>query len=144
MGRAAGSTRPGRVIIFAGIVANLPSAIVNLLELGRTGALSTTIILLVIKGGDLGTARQADAGRTTREVDIDNPLVGADHAAVLLNLSGQRVGQGDRVDLRLIWQLDGGVQRRDLEVGPQDVLGHGEPVRAEPGHAVGGGTKANV
>ncbi|HEX2018688.1 MAG TPA: preprotein translocase subunit SecY [Aurantimonas sp.] len=36
------------LIIFAGIVANLPSAIANLLELGRTGALSTAIILLVI------------------------------------------------------------------------------------------------
>ncbi|WAP67791.1 preprotein translocase subunit SecY [Jiella pelagia] len=36
------------LIIFAGIVAHLPSAVANLLELGRTGALSTTIILLVI------------------------------------------------------------------------------------------------
>tara|TARA_R110002020_G_scaffold67579_1_gene177441 strand:+ start:128 stop:1471 length:1344 start_codon:yes stop_codon:yes gene_type:complete len=36
------------LIIFAGIVAHLPAAIANLLELGRTGALSTTIILLVI------------------------------------------------------------------------------------------------
>ena len=36
------------LIIFAGIVANLPSAIANLLELGRTGALSSFVILLVI------------------------------------------------------------------------------------------------
>ncbi|KQT48659.1 preprotein translocase subunit SecY [Aureimonas sp. Leaf454] len=36
------------LIIFAGIVANLPAAIANLLELGRTGALSASIILLVI------------------------------------------------------------------------------------------------
>ncbi|KQT60240.1 MULTISPECIES: preprotein translocase subunit SecY [unclassified Aureimonas] len=36
------------LIIFAGIVANLPHAIANLLELGRTGALSATIILLVV------------------------------------------------------------------------------------------------
>ncbi|KQT83553.1 preprotein translocase subunit SecY [Aurantimonas sp. Leaf443] len=36
------------LIIFAGIVANLPSALANLLELGRTGALSTAIILLVV------------------------------------------------------------------------------------------------
>ena len=36
------------LIIFAGIVANLPSAVANLLELGRTGALSTVVILLVI------------------------------------------------------------------------------------------------
>ncbi|MDE0921655.1 preprotein translocase subunit SecY [Aurantimonas coralicida] len=36
------------LIIFAGIVAHLPSAIANLLELGRTGALSTAVILLVI------------------------------------------------------------------------------------------------
>jgi hypothetical protein len=34
-----------------------------------------------------------------------------------LDLSRQRVGQGDRVDLRLIRQLDGGVQiERDVLV----------------------------
>ncbi|MCK0199006.1 preprotein translocase subunit SecY [Ancylobacter sp. 6x-1] len=36
------------LIIFAGIVAELPSAIVNTLELGRQGAISTGIILAVI------------------------------------------------------------------------------------------------
>ncbi|SKA11407.1 preprotein translocase subunit SecY [Consotaella salsifontis] len=36
------------LIIFTGIVANLPAAIARLLELGRTGALSTGIILTVI------------------------------------------------------------------------------------------------
>ncbi len=36
------------LIIFAGIVAELPSAIAGTLELGRQGALSTTIILLLI------------------------------------------------------------------------------------------------
>jgi preprotein translocase subunit SecY len=36
------------LIIFAGIAANLPAALAQLLELGRTGALSTAIILLVI------------------------------------------------------------------------------------------------
>ncbi|MEF2074470.1 preprotein translocase subunit SecY [Consotaella aegiceratis] len=36
------------LIIFTGIVANLPSAVARLLELGRTGALSTGIILGVI------------------------------------------------------------------------------------------------
>ncbi|KAA0970941.1 preprotein translocase subunit SecY [Aureimonas fodinaquatilis] len=36
------------LIIFAGIVANLPSAVANLLELGRTGALSAFVILMVI------------------------------------------------------------------------------------------------
>ncbi|MFD2239052.1 preprotein translocase subunit SecY [Aureimonas populi] len=36
------------LIIFAGIVANLPSAIAQLLELGRTGALSMGIIGLVV------------------------------------------------------------------------------------------------
>ena len=34
------------LIIFAGIVANLPSAIAGTLELGRTGALSTTVVIL--------------------------------------------------------------------------------------------------
>ncbi|MFS8146788.1 preprotein translocase subunit SecY [Rhizobium sp. R635] len=36
------------LIIFAGIAAGLPSALAGTLELGRTGALSTTLILLVI------------------------------------------------------------------------------------------------
>ncbi|MTI10656.1 MULTISPECIES: preprotein translocase subunit SecY [Curvivirga] len=36
------------LIIFAGIVANLPSALVGTLELGRTGALSTIFILFLL------------------------------------------------------------------------------------------------
>jgi preprotein translocase subunit SecY len=36
------------LIIFAGIVASLPSAVAGTLELGRTGALSTTMILALI------------------------------------------------------------------------------------------------
>jgi preprotein translocase subunit SecY len=36
------------LIIFSGIVANLPSALIGTLELGREGALSTTIIALVL------------------------------------------------------------------------------------------------
>ncbi|MDF2367886.1 MAG: preprotein translocase subunit SecY [Sneathiella sp.] len=36
------------LIIFAGIVAQLPSALVGTLELGRTGALSTFVILLLL------------------------------------------------------------------------------------------------
>ncbi|WMS41747.1 preprotein translocase subunit SecY [Acuticoccus sp. MNP-M23] len=36
------------LIIFAGIIAELPSAVAGMLELGRQGALSTPIILLVI------------------------------------------------------------------------------------------------
>ncbi len=36
------------LIIFAGIVANLPSAISKTFELGRTGAISTTFIILIV------------------------------------------------------------------------------------------------
>ncbi len=36
------------LIIFAGIVANLPSALVRTLELGRTGALSTILIVAIL------------------------------------------------------------------------------------------------
>jgi preprotein translocase subunit SecY len=36
------------LIIFSGIVANLPAAIAQVLELGRTGALSTIVIVLII------------------------------------------------------------------------------------------------
>ena len=43
------------LIIFSGIVARLPSALVNTLELGRTGALEIWVILallVVVVGGD--------------------------------------------------------------------------------------------
>ncbi len=36
------------LIIMAGIVANLPAALANTLELGRTGALSTGFIILLL------------------------------------------------------------------------------------------------
>ena len=36
------------LIIFAGIVANLPSALVGTLELGRMGSLSATFIIFLI------------------------------------------------------------------------------------------------
>jgi preprotein translocase subunit SecY len=36
------------LIIFSGIVANLPAALIQTLELGRTGALSTAVIILVL------------------------------------------------------------------------------------------------
>lgn len=38
------------LIIYAGIVANLPSALVSLFELGRSGALSTPLILAMLVG----------------------------------------------------------------------------------------------
>ena len=40
------------LIIFSGIVAGLPHAIAGTLELGRTGALSTGLILAIIVAGD--------------------------------------------------------------------------------------------
>jgi preprotein translocase subunit SecY len=36
------------LIIFTGIVANLPSALSSMLEMGRTGSMSTSVILLII------------------------------------------------------------------------------------------------
>lgn len=36
------------LIIFAGIVANLPSSLASMFELGRTGAISTPVIMLII------------------------------------------------------------------------------------------------
>ena len=44
------------MLIFAGIVAGLPSAIVNTLELGRTGAISFFIIFLIAVGAVLVVA----------------------------------------------------------------------------------------
>ena len=61
------------LIIFAGIVANLPSALVSLLELGRTGALSPVFILIFIVIAVAVVAFVVFMERAQRRVGIQYP-----------------------------------------------------------------------
>lgn len=61
------------LIIFAGIVANLPSALVNLLELGKTGALSPIFVIAFIIGAILIIAFVVFMERAQRRVIIQYP-----------------------------------------------------------------------
>ncbi len=85
------------MIIYAGIVANLPQAVAHTLELGRTGALSTWLILviLVLAVGTLAVAVFFE--RAQRRILINYPkrqvgqkLYGgeASHLPLKLNTSG--------------------------------------------------------
>jgi len=61
------------LIIFAGIVANLPSALVSTLELGRTGALSTIFIILFLLVALLVIALVVFVERAQRRIPINYP-----------------------------------------------------------------------
>jgi preprotein translocase subunit SecY len=85
------------LIIMAGIVAELPSAIVGTLELGRQGALSTTLILIVIVMAFAVTAFIVFMERAQRRLLIQYPKrqVGnrmfegqSSHLPLKLNTSG--------------------------------------------------------
>ena len=61
------------LIIFAGIVANLPSAISHTLEQGRTGAISTGVVLAVVVVAILVTAIIVFFERAQRRLLIEYP-----------------------------------------------------------------------
>ena len=61
------------LIIFAGIVANLPAAVAQMLELGRTGALSTVIIVLIMVIGIVTVAAIVFFERAQRRLIIQYP-----------------------------------------------------------------------
>ena len=61
------------LIIFAGIVANLPSALVSTLELGRTGALSTIFIILFLLLGLGVIAIVVFVERAQRRIPVQYP-----------------------------------------------------------------------
>ncbi|KAB0676653.1 preprotein translocase subunit SecY [Aureimonas leprariae] len=79
------------LIIFAGIVANLPTAVAHLLDLGRTGALSTSVILLVIAVAILCIAFIVFFERAQRRLLIQYPK----------RQVGNRMFQGDTSHLPL-------------------------------------------
>jgi preprotein translocase subunit SecY len=79
------------LIIFAGIVAGLPSALAGTLELGRTGALSTGIIILIIAVMILAIAFIVFMERAQRRLLIQYPK----------RQVGNRMFQGDTSHLPL-------------------------------------------
>jgi preprotein translocase subunit SecY len=85
------------LIIFAGIVANMPVAIANILELGSTGALSTLFILAFFVGGIAIFAFIVFMERAQRRVLVQYPkrqvgqkMFGGDatHIPLKVNVSG--------------------------------------------------------
>jgi len=85
------------LIIFAGIVANLPSALVSTLELGRTGALSTIFIILFLLLGLGVIAIVVFVERAQRRIPVQYPkrqvgnrMFGGEstHLPLKLNTSG--------------------------------------------------------
>ncbi len=85
------------LIIFAGIVANLPSALANTLELGRTGAISTFVIIFLLVMSVLVVGAVVFFERAQRRIVIQYPkrqvgnrMYGGDptHLPLKLNTSG--------------------------------------------------------
>ncbi len=85
------------LIIFAGIVANLPSALAGTLELGRTGALSAAFIILLLAMAVAVIAFIVFVERSQRRITVQYPKrqVGnrmfggeASHLPLKLNVSG--------------------------------------------------------
>jgi preprotein translocase subunit SecY len=85
------------LIIFAGIVANLPSAMISMLELGRTGALSTFFILFFLAAALAVIALVVFVERAQRRIPVQYPkrqvgnrMTGGEstHLPLKLNTSG--------------------------------------------------------
>ncbi len=85
------------LIIFSGIVANLPNALAQMLELGRTGALSPAFIILMILGGIVVIGLIVFFERAQRRILVQYPkrqqgsrMYGgeASHLPLKLNTSG--------------------------------------------------------
>jgi preprotein translocase subunit SecY len=85
------------LIIFAGIVANLPSAIASTLELGRTGALSAGVIMFIIVMSVAVIAFIVFVERAQRRLvvqypkrQVGNKMFGGEHShlPIKLNSSG--------------------------------------------------------
>jgi preprotein translocase subunit SecY len=85
------------LIIFAGIVANLPHALAGTLELGRTGAISTFVIIFLLLMSVLVVAAVVFFERAQRRIvvqypkrQVGNRMFGGDstHLPLKLNTSG--------------------------------------------------------
>ncbi len=85
------------LIIFAGIVANLPTALASTLELGRTGAISTLLVLVLIVLVAVVIAFIVFIERSQRRIvvqypkrQVGNKMLGGEstHLPLKLNVSG--------------------------------------------------------
>ncbi len=128
------------LIIFAGIVANLPSALVATFELGRTGALSTLFILAFLLMGLVVIALVVFIERAQRRIPIQYPkrqvgnrMFGGEntHLPLKLNTAGV-IPPIFASSLLLIPATIQGFGTADAEGGwLQDVaaaLAHGQPL----------------
>jgi preprotein translocase subunit SecY len=128
------------LIIFAGIVANLPSALVATFELGRTGALSTLFILGFLLMGLVVIALVVFIERAQRRIPIQYPkrqvgnrMFGGEntHLPLKLNTAGV-IPPIFASSLLLIPATIQGFGQGDAEGGwVQDVaaaLAHGQPL----------------
>ena len=94
------------LIIMAGIVAELPSALANMLELGRQGALSTGIILIVlimVGGGD--RLHRVHGARPAQVADPVSEASGRQQdvrGAVLASAAEAQYLGRDSADLRVV------------------------------------------
>ncbi|MCC0039348.1 MAG: preprotein translocase subunit SecY [Brucellaceae bacterium] len=128
------------LIIFSGIVAGLPSAIAGTLELGRTGALSTGIILAIIVLAIAVIALIVFFERAQRRLLIQYPKrqVGnrmfqgdTSHLPLKLNTAGRH-----SADLRVVAASAAGHRGRllghhdaaDMGLRGLAALGHGQPL----------------
>lgn len=126
------------LIIFAGIVANLPSAIAQVLELGRTGAMSPFIIVLILLLAIATIAFIVFMERAQRRLLIQYPKrqVGmkmtqgeASHLPLKLNVSGviPAIFASSLMLLPLTIAGFGG-QSDGLLAGIANTLGRGTPL----------------
>src|SRR3546814_8422380 len=86
------------LIIFAGIVANLPSALASVLELGRTGAMSAGFIIFLLLMSVFVIAVVVFIERAQRRIlvqypkrQVGNRMYGGDSSHLPLKLNASRV-----------------------------------------------------
>jgi preprotein translocase subunit SecY len=128
------------LLIFAGIVANLPAALGNLFELGRTGQLAGWAILLMLIAAILVVAFIVYMERAQRRILIQHPkrqmgnrIYGGDstHMPIKLNVSGviPPIFASSLLLLPItILRLQGGNSEVEWVNTVVALLGHGQPL----------------
>ena len=127
------------LIIFSGIVARMPAALAALLELGRTGALSTFFIILFLVIAVAVVTFIVFMERAQRRIlvqypkrQVGNKMFGgeASHLPLKLNTSGV-IPPIFASSLLLLPATLGELQRRTSPAGSAEIaasLGHGKPL----------------
>jgi preprotein translocase subunit SecY len=127
------------LIIFSGIVANLPSALVRTLELGRTGALSTLLIIILLVMAVAVVTGIVFVERAQRRIivqypkrQVGNKMFGGDssHLPLKINSSGviPPIFASSLLMLPLTVAGFAGDQGPDWLQGLSAVMGYGRPL----------------